>query len=103
MPDLTYPTMQAFETEARRRGFDEVLERRWPPGTVLDTHTHDFGVWAQVTQGEMWLGVGDRTQHLLPGAQFTLDAQVPHAERYGDEGATSWVARRALGAARGRA
>lgn len=32
--------------------------------------------------------------HLLPGATFRLDADVPHAERYGSEGATYWVARR---------
>jgi len=72
----------------------EVLERSWPPQTVLDTHTHSFGVWAQVSRGEMWLTVGERTQHLLPGAQFTLDPDVPHAERYGADGASYWVARR---------
>jgi len=90
----TYSTLQAFEAEARKRGFDEVLERRWAPGTLLDTHTHPFGVWAVVTSGEMWLTIDGESQHLTPGAQFTLDAHVAHAERYGDEGATYWVARR---------
>lgn len=84
----------AFEAEARRRGFDAVLERRWPPGTLLATHTHDFAVWAQVSRGEMWLTVDGRTRHLLAGDLFTLDAGVPHAERYGVEGASYWVARR---------
>lgn len=88
------PSFEAFADDARSRGFDEVLERRWAPGTVLDTHTHDFGVDAIVTQGEMWLVCGERTQHLRPGDRFTLDARVPHAERYGAEGATYWVARR---------
>jgi hypothetical protein len=88
------PTLEAFEAEAHRRGFDEVLARDWPSGHELGTHTHPFAVWAQVSAGEMWLTVGNATKHLLPGMQFTLDADVPHAERYGTQGATYWVARR---------
>lgn len=97
MTALTFDTLEAFAAEARRCGFDEVLERSWAPGTVIDTHTHDFGVWAQVSRGELWLTVGTQTQHLTPGAQFTLEANVPHAERYGDAGAAYWVARRHAG------
>ncbi|MBX3604919.1 MAG: AraC family ligand binding domain-containing protein [Piscinibacter sp.] len=85
---------EQFAAAARADGFDEVLERQWAAGTVLDTHTHDFAVRALVVQGEMWLTVGERTQHLRPGDPFVLDAAVPHAERYGSEGATYWVARR---------
>ncbi|HEU4350274.1 MAG TPA: cupin domain-containing protein, partial [Burkholderiales bacterium] len=77
-------------------GFDEVLERRWQPNTVIDTHTHPFAVQALVVQGEMRLSVGERTRHLRPGDRFELEANVPHAERYGAEGATYWVARRNL-------
>jgi mannose-6-phosphate isomerase-like protein (cupin superfamily) len=87
-------SFEAFATDARSRGFDEVLERRWAPGTVLDVHRHDFGVDAIVTQGEMWLECGGSTQHLQPGDRFALEPNVPHAERYGSEGATYWVARR---------
>ena len=61
---------------------------------MLDAHTQPFAVDALVVQGEMWLGVGDVTQHLRPGDPFVLDADVPHTERYGAEGATYWVARR---------
>jgi AraC-like ligand binding domain len=89
--------MKSFETfaaEHRAAGFDEILERRWQPNTVIDTHTHAFSVQALVVQGEMWLTVGERTQHLRPGGRFQLDANVAHAERYGAEGATYWVARR---------
>ena len=88
------PRFEQFQADARARGFDEVLERHWPAGTVLDTHTHDFGVWARVTAGEFWLTVGDSTRHLVAGQEFTLDANVPHAERDGDAGASYWVARR---------
>ena len=87
-------TIHDFEQQARKEGFDEVLERDWPAGTVLDTHTHPFAVQALVVRGEMWLTVGESTRHLRSGDTFELASEVPHAERYGGEGATYWVARR---------
>ena len=90
---MNKPSFENFKSSALNEGFDEVIERSWPPLTVLDNHTHAFGVKALVTQGEMWLTVGDTTQHLQAGDRFTLDRDVPHAERYGAEGATYWVAR----------
>jgi len=87
-------TFEAFEADARAAGFDEALERRWGPDTVIDTHTHAFDVDAVVKQGEMWLTCGDDTRHLRAGDTFTLARDVPHAERYGPEGAVYWVARR---------
>ena len=91
MPD---PDFSAFEAEALAEGFDEVLERVWAPGTVLAEHTHPFAVKAVLVQGEMHLEVGAETQHLRPGDRFSLPAGLPHAERYGPEGAIYWVARR---------
>lgn len=91
---MNLPSFAEFEARARAAGFDEVVERRWPPHTVLATHTHDVGVDALVTQGEMWWGRAEGTQHLRPGERFTLQRQVPHDERCGPEGATCWVARR---------
>jgi hypothetical protein len=88
------PACEDYAAAARAEGFDEVLERRWSPGTELETHTHDFAVRALVVQGELWLTVGAQTRHLRAGDAFTLEANVPHAERYGAEGATYWVARR---------
>lgn len=90
----TLPRFDDFAAAARAQGFDEVLERRWDPGTVLDTHTHPFAVQALVVDGEMWLTVDGQTQHLRTGDPFVLDREVPHAERYGAQGATYWVARR---------
>lgn len=87
-------TLDQFAAEARSAGYDEVLERVWKAGTVLDTHTHPFAAKALVVTGEMWLTVGTRTRHLQAGDGFELDREVPHAERYGSEGATFWVARR---------
>ena len=86
-------TFEAFEANARAEGFDEVVERQWAARTVLGPHTHPFALSARVVQGEMWLTVGDNVRHLVRDT-FTLDRDVPHAERYGEEGATYWVARR---------
>jgi mannose-6-phosphate isomerase-like protein (cupin superfamily) len=87
------PSFQDFTTEQRTIGCDEVLERRWQPDAKADTHTHPFSVRALVVQGDMWLTVGESIRHLRPGDRFELDRGVPHAERYGAEGATYWVAR----------
>lgn len=87
-------TFAEFEARALSQGFDEVLERRWEPRTVIDTHVHPFAVKALVVGGEMWLTEGEDTRHLKPGDTFELDRAAPHAERYGDDGAVYWVARR---------
>ena len=87
------PTFEAFSAEQRAIGCDEVIERSWKPDTIIETHTHPFSVRALVVQGEMWLTAAERTQHLRPGDRFELAANVPHAERYGMDGATYWVAR----------
>lgn len=89
-------TFTEFETQARGLGFDEALVREWAPLAEAPTHTHPFAVQALVVRGELWLTHGGATKHLPAGSGFALDAQVPHAERYGADGATFWVARRHL-------
>lgn len=91
---MLLPTFDQFRDRALAQGFDEVLERRWAPGTVLDEHTHPFDANAVVVQGEMWLVEGAVERCLHPGDTFELARGIPHAERYGPEGATYWVARR---------
>ncbi len=91
---MTELDFNAFETQARAQGFDEVLERQWKPDTVLETHRHAFAVQALVVAGELWLTVAGETRHLLPGDRFELEREAPHAERYGPAGATYWAARR---------
>lgn len=84
----------AFRRAALAEGFDEVLEREWPADAVVAEHTHPFDAKAVVSRGEMWLTVAGHTRHLRPGDGFELARGVPHAERYGAEGAAYWVARR---------
>ncbi|RZS46650.1 AraC family transcriptional regulator [Sphaerotilus mobilis] len=93
-------TFAEFESAERAAGADAVIERQWAPLTVLDTHTHPFAARALVVQGELWLAVDRDGQHgaerrLGPGDRFELARDVPHRERYGPEGATYWVARKA--------
>ncbi len=88
------PTFDDFRRDALARGFDEVLERQWAAGTVVDTHTHPFAVDALMVRGELWLSCGGATRHLRPGDRFTLAADEPHTERYGTQDAAYWVARR---------
>ena len=86
-------TFEAFEAAAKAQGFDEVLARTWPPSTTLEPHTHPFSLRALVVEGELWLTVGEAVRHLRAGDEFALEADVPHSERYGVDGATYWVAR----------
>lgn len=92
---MTLPAFEEFRATALERGAEEVLERRWAPGTVLAQHTHPFTADALVVEGEMWLEVGGREQHLVCGDRFHVDAGLAHSERYGVRGAVYWVARHA--------
>jgi quercetin dioxygenase-like cupin family protein len=95
MPTLAAATtFEEFQATARAAGADEVLVRQWGPDAVVPEHTHGFSVEAVVTEGEMWLTCGGSTQHLKVGDTFSMQRDTPHAERYGPEGATYWVARR---------
>ncbi len=91
---MTLLDFKTFESQALGKGYDEVLERTWPPDAIVESHTHPFAVKARVVRGEMWLTVGPDTRHLQAGDEFTLTRDEPHAERYGPSGATYWVARR---------
>jgi quercetin dioxygenase-like cupin family protein len=91
---MTLPTFDAFRQRAIEQGFDEVIERDWEPHAVFDEHQHPFDANALIVKGEMWLRCGAQERHLRPGDTFDLARGTPHAERYGPEGATYWVARR---------
>lgn len=90
MPTVPFDT---FRDRALAAGADELIERRWSPGQLVETHTHPFEAEALVVEGEMWLTCDGETRHLMPGDEFHLAHGQPHAERYGPEGAVYWVAR----------
>ena len=86
-------TLEQFTAQSMDEGFDEIIIREWAPQLHLDTHTHPFHVSAYVARGEYWLTTADGVRHLKAGDSFRLARNVPHAELYGPEGATVWVAR----------
>lgn len=92
VPDIT---LDQFRDTMLARGYDEVVERHWDGGTVLDTHTHPFEANALVVKGEMFLTLdGAAERRLVAGDRFQVLPGTPHSERYGDAGATYWVARK---------
>jgi hypothetical protein len=91
---ITTRSFEGIATQGRAERFDEVLERTWPARTVLESHTHPLAVRALLIEGGVWLTLGDETRHLVPGDESAAEHGALHAERYGDAGAKSWVARR---------
>jgi quercetin dioxygenase-like cupin family protein len=91
---MNTPTFEAFQSAALAQGFDEVLVREWAPGQQIATHSHPFEVQALVVRGELALTCNGHTRRLVAGSGFELALEVPHAEHYGPEGATFWVARK---------
>lgn len=105
MPSTTPLSLDQFRALMSAAGYSESIERHWPAGTVLDTHTHPFAANALVVQGRMWLAVrGGVERELQAGDTFALEAEIPHTERYcAEEGATYWVARKEVAPAPGTA
>jgi quercetin dioxygenase-like cupin family protein len=90
MPTMT---MSEFTKQSLEEGFDEVLVREWQANQHLATHTHAFDASVLVIKGSYSLTFGDQVRHLRAGDSFRLARNIAHAETYGPEGATIWVAR----------
>ena len=85
--------LEDFTAQAMDEGFDDIIIREWAPGLQLDSHTHPFDIRVQVVRGSVVLTVGDSSRTYQAGEGFRLARNTPHAEHYGTEGATFWVAR----------
>lgn len=85
--------LEDFTAHAMDEGFDEITTREWAPGLQLDSHTHPFDLHVYVARGSLVLTVGDSRRDFRAGEDFRLARNTPHAEHYGPEGATFWVAR----------
>lgn len=77
---------KAFRAEQARRGCTEFHVRDWAPGTVNDSHAHDFAASILVLAGEITVETKDGTTTCHAGDTFSLDAGVPHTERIGPDG-----------------
>lgn len=93
--------VETFRADVAERGYGDISEVEWPPGTVNESHTHEFAAALLVVEGAMSVSVDSRTVACAAGDRFSLDAGVPHAERVGPEGVRFLVARRAGAAADG--
>ncbi|HEY2030274.1 MAG TPA: cupin domain-containing protein [Myxococcales bacterium] len=87
-------SFESFRDRSLAAGADEVMERRWQPDQVVETHSHPFTADAVLIDGEMWLTQAGETRRLTVGDTFHIPAGSPHDERYGPKGAAYWVARR---------
>ena len=85
--------LEDFTAQAMDEGFDEIITREWAPDLQLDCHTHPFDLRVHVARGSLVLTVGDTSRPYTAGDGFRLARNTPHAEHYGPQGATFWVAR----------
>lgn len=88
-------TFGKFRSLMLAAGYDEVIERTWPPQTRLEEHSHPFEANGIVVSGIMNLTVtGEPARILKSGDTYHVSAGVMHAETYGDEATTVWAARK---------
>lgn len=87
-------SFEEFDNKSKAAGFDQVIQRDWPPDSAVSQHTHAFDAFAVIVEGEMWLRCGGIARHIKQGETFTVPKGTPHSERYGSAGAKLWVARR---------
>ena len=84
----------SFAAALAAEGYAGPLDRRMEAGQVVPEHSHPFDVRLLVLEGEFILDQGGTSRRYGPGEAFEVAAGVPHAERFGPEGATYLVGRR---------
>lgn len=83
-----------FSTQAMDDGFDEIIKKEWAPNLVIEKHTHPFDARVQVATGQVKLELATGVQTFEAGQGFFIPRGTEHAEQYGPNGATFWVARK---------
>jgi quercetin dioxygenase-like cupin family protein len=87
--------LETFKAQLQDAGYDEVLEKSYSPNTFIDTHSHPFSARALVTAGQMVISCDTEARSYAAGEIFELEAGRVHTERYGPEGASYLVGRKA--------
>jgi|JI10StandDraft_1071094.scaffolds.fasta_scaffold2308700_1 quercetin dioxygenase-like cupin family protein len=82
-----------FEAAGRTEGYDEFLVREWEADKDTGEHTHPFDASLRVVRGGLEMKLGGTVRNLSVGDSCKVPRNAPHAEIYGPEGATLWVAR----------
>ncbi len=89
-----HATLIDFTAQAMEDGFDEIIQKEWACDLVLEKHTHPFDARVQLSAGQLVLSLASGVQKFESGQGFFLARGVEHAEQYGPQGATLWVARK---------
>ena len=85
---------QAFETELKRDGYDEILTGTTQGPKHNAEHSHPYDVKAMVIDGAITLAWEGQTQTFRPGEIFIMARGCPHTETFGPEGAVTLVGRK---------
>jgi len=75
-----------YRQQLTEQGYGEPSLVEWDPGTVNDTHSHDFSASILVLDGEITVTLADGDVTCGPGDTFALSAGAPHAETVGQSG-----------------
>ena len=85
---------QAFETELKREGYDEILTGTTQGPKHNAEHSHPYDVKAMVIDGAITLAWEGQTRTFRPGEIFTMARGCQHTETFGPEGAVTLVGRK---------
>lgn len=83
-----------FITMLTAEAFQNIVTVEREPNGAMDLHTHPFEAKALILEGELHIQVGEIEQFYKAGDVFHLNAEVPHAERYGPVGVKYLVGRK---------
>lgn len=90
----SHANLAEFSAQAIEDGFNEIIQKDWAPNLAIEKHTHPFDARVQVAKGQVALELASGTQVFECGQSFYIPRGTEHAEQYGAEGATFWVARK---------
>jgi quercetin dioxygenase-like cupin family protein len=83
-----------FETELRREGYGEVVDRRMAAGVLNPEHQHEFDARLLVLEGEMTIARDGGEEVYHAGDTFAMTAGCLHTERGGPDGVRYLAGRR---------
>lgn len=74
--------------------YEEVVTIEREANGALDSHAHPFAAKALILEGELSISTDGVERVYRAGDVFQLDANTPHAERYGPSGVKYLVGRK---------
>ena len=84
----------SFRSEVAAQGYGEPTVVEWAPGTVNESHSHDFGATILVLSGAITVTTEAGTTTCEVGDRFALEPGVAHTEEVGAEGVRFLVGRK---------